>query len=279
VVAITSPSNGASVASSPVAIAGTVDDKTVTSVKISGKDAPASNGAFSAQVALVAGDNAITVTATNAGGTGSAAVHVSYAPPQTGVQGRVSSGGAAVQGAGVSLSPGGARAVTDAEGHYLISIAPGAYKLAVDAANYQSASLAMTVPADRIATLDVQLQPSSVPAAPHIRLDTPTEGQVFTAAKATVAGVAEIADLKSLSVNGESVTTAAGVFSVDVTLQPGANQIDVVAVRADGQTVEAHVGVSYKPAALAAASSGCASAGLADLLALLPLAAFLRRRT
>jgi hypothetical protein len=148
---------------------------------------------------------------------------VCYAPPQTGVQGKVTSGGAPVQGAGVSLSPGGARAVTDAEGHYLISIA-------------------------------------------------------FTTATATVAGVAEIADLKSLSVNGESVATSAGRFSVDVTPQPGANQIDVVAVRVHGQTVEAHVGVSYK-AAPAAASTGCASAGLAELLALLPLAAFLRRRT
>lgn len=279
VVTIVSPSNGASVASSPVEIAGTVDDKGIASVKISGKDAPAANGAFRAQVALVAGDNAITVTATNAAGTGSATVHVSYAPPQTGVQGKVTSGGAAVQGAGVSLSPGGARAVTDAEGHYLISSSPGAYTLAVDATRYQAASQAVTVPADRIATIDVALQPSPVPSTPHLRLDTPAEGQVFAAATATVSGVAEIADLKSLSVNGEAVTTSAGRFSVDVTLQPGANQIDVVAVRSDGQTVEAHVGVSYKPAAPAAASTGCASAGFAELLALLPLAAFLRRRT
>lgn len=87
VVAITSPGDGTSAARSPVTVTGTVDDQAVASVLVAGQPVATHGGAFSAEVALAAGQNTIVATATNAAGTGSATVHVSYAPPTTGAQG------------------------------------------------------------------------------------------------------------------------------------------------------------------------------------------------
>src|SRR5262249_28648205 len=81
VVHIAAPAEGAAVSASPVTVSGTIDDKAVTSVQIAGQAFTASNGSFSGTPPPAAGANAITVTPTNPGGTGSATVHVSYAPP------------------------------------------------------------------------------------------------------------------------------------------------------------------------------------------------------
>ncbi len=82
--------------------------------------------------------------------------------------------------------------------------------------------------------------------------------------------------------NNEAVSfdPATGTFSVEVTLNPGANTIVIDAVSADAPILESSVSVTYSAGSLppAASKTGCSSAGLADLLALLPLAAFLRRR-
>ena len=163
VVTITAPAAGATSSASSVQVTGTVDDHSVSTVKIAGHDTAALNGAFSGTAALAAGDNLITVTATNAGGTGSASVHVSYAPPQTGVQGTVTGPSGAIASAGVTLTPGARHAVTDAAGHYLIETAPGAYTIAVDANGFQAASQAVTVPGDLLATLDFALRPPAQP--------------------------------------------------------------------------------------------------------------------
>jgi N-acetyl-anhydromuramyl-L-alanine amidase AmpD len=76
VVKITSPADGAALTVSPAEVKGTVSDSSLTSVQINGVATPASNGAFSATVALSAGANTITVSA----GSGSATIHVSLTP-------------------------------------------------------------------------------------------------------------------------------------------------------------------------------------------------------
>jgi hypothetical protein len=282
VVTITAPKTGTSSITTPVQVVGTVDDKSVSTVKISGASVACSNGAFSGSAALVAGDNVITVTAANSGGTGTASVHVSYAPPQTGVQGHVTGPSGAIASAGVTLSPGAKHTATDATGHYLIDAAPGSYTVAVDANGFVAASQTVTLPGDRIATLDFALQVPAQPPAPHVRIDQPAAGATVTAGVVTVSGAAEVSGVRSVSVDNEAVDfdPVTGAFSVQVTLKPGVNTIVIDAVSADAQILESTVSVTYSDVStsLAAAKTGCASAGLADLLALLPLAAFLRRR-
>ena len=108
VVALTAPADGATVTSTPIAVHGTVSDAAIASVKINGQVVSAVNGAFAGSLALAAGANTITAEASNAGGTGSAVIHVTYAVPQTGVQGQIRldspSEGATVDGDSVLVS-------------------------------------------------------------------------------------------------------------------------------------------------------------------------------
>jgi N-acetyl-anhydromuramyl-L-alanine amidase AmpD len=276
VVKITSPADGAALAASPAEVKGTVSDASVTRVKINGADTPASGGSFSAAVALTAGANPITVTATNSSGTGSATVHVSYAPPVagSGVEGHVTGPGGTVAGAGLTLSPGNARAVTGAAGGYHFDAAAGAYTLTVDAGGFQPLSQAVTVPSGKVITVDLTLQPAGT-QSPHIRIDSPSEGQLVDAQSITVAGVAEVPDLKSLTVQGEQVAVdAKGAFSVAVTLKQGMNEIVIAAVTSGGQVIEARVKVEFA----GAARGGCSSAAPAGWMALLMLGLARRRR-
>jgi Glucodextranase, domain B/K319L-like, PKD domain len=75
VVSITTPENGSVVAASPVTVTGTVDDPLAT-ITVGGNPTPNNNGSYSADVALVEGENTVTVIATNSTGGGSASVAV-----------------------------------------------------------------------------------------------------------------------------------------------------------------------------------------------------------
>ena len=117
------------------------------------------------------------------------------------------------------------------------------------------------------------------PPPPHVRVDQPSEGQTFDANLITVAGAAEVPHLRSLAINGEAALIgAAGSFSAQVRLLPGANEIVVSALSADGQTIEARVRVTLSASVQLARTGGCTSGVVVDLLAFLPLAALLRRR-
>ena len=117
------------------------------------------------------------------------------------------------------------------------------------------------------------------PPPPHVRVDQPSEGQTFDANLITVAGAAEVPHLRSLAINGEAALIgAAGSFSAQVRLLPGANEIIVSALSADGQTIEARVRVTLSASVQLARTGGCTSGVVVDLLAFLPLAALLRRR-
>ncbi len=139
---------------------------------------------------------------------------------------------------------------TDASGTYSFTIAPGSFK----------------------------------PQTVHVSYALPRTGKgaTVTSAMVTVSGAAGVKGPKSILVDHESVDfdPATGAFSVQVILKRGANRIVIDALPADGQILESMVTVTYADASTPSAISktGCASAGLADLLALVPLAAFLRCR-
>ena len=122
-------------------------------ISVDGHKVSASNGAFTGAVALTPGANAISAAATNSAGTSTATVNVTYTPPQTGVQGHVSSAEGPVANAGISLAPGALHAVTGADGSYAIEAAAGTYSLSVDAQGYQPLSQSVTVTPVRLVTV------------------------------------------------------------------------------------------------------------------------------
>ncbi len=75
------------------------------------------------------------------------------------VQGRVAdSSNAVLQGASVTLAPGGAHAVTDAEGNYVIAgVAPGQYMLTVDFIGFRELTAGVTVVAGQPVRADARL--------------------------------------------------------------------------------------------------------------------------
>ena len=280
VVKITQPADGAMLSSTPVTVQGTVSDASVTSVQLNGHAVTASNGSFAGMAALVAGANTLTASASNAGGTGSATIHVTYTPPQTGVQGHVTSADGPVGNAGVSLDPGSAHTVTAADGSYAISAAPGTYTIAVDAPGYDPLSQSVTVTPVKLVTVDLTLQKSaagSPPPVPHIRVDSPDEGAALDQDTVLVSGVAEVPGLKTLYINDEQVETdAQGVFGVMVQLLVGPNELVITATGAGGATATTTVHVEFAPIALS--RTGCTSAAPADLIAMLMLALCIPRK-
>ena len=280
VVQITAPADGATVTSTPVNVHGTVSDNSIASVQINGQAVSATNGSFAGAVALAAGANTITAEASNAGGSGSAVVHVTYQAPQTGVQGHVTSVDGPVANAGVSLAPGGAHAVTAAGGSYAIPAAAGAYTLSVDAQGFQPLTQSVTVTPVKLVTVDLALQKIAAgnpPPLAHIRMDSPDEGATLEQDSVLVAGVAEVPDLKTLDINDEQVEfDAAGAFGVVVPLKLGPNALVVTAIEHRGATVTTTVHVEYAPVALS--RTGCSSAAPADLIAILTLGLLAPRR-
>ncbi|HUJ24399.1 MAG TPA: N-acetylmuramoyl-L-alanine amidase [Myxococcales bacterium] len=277
VVKITLPADDAVLASSPATVKGTVSDGAIAAVQVDGAATPVASGAFTATVALTNGANAIVVTATNSAGTGSATVHVSYAPPQTGVQGHVTGPAGPVADAGVTLSPGGAHTTTASDGSYAIEAAPGAYTASVDAAGFAGASQQVTVPAGKVVTADFALAAPSAPPAPHIRVDTPDDGATLDTDSVLVAGVAEMPDLQSLTIDDEQVEfDAAGAFSVQVPLQQGSNGLVILATDSHGTSLSVTLHVTYEPVALS--RTGCATAGQPGAVAALALLLLRRRR-
>ena len=279
VVAISQPVDGSASAATPVAVAGTVDDRSVTSVSIAGKPFPAVGGAFTGTADLIAGQNTLVVSATNAAGSGTATIHVSYAPPSSGIAGTVhGTAGAAVPAVAITLHPGALKAVSDTGGRFALAVSPGDYTLTTDAAGYQVLTQPVAVVSGNVATLDLQLVADPLPPKPRVRVDQPVENQKFTSPAVTVAGVVIVQDLVSVTVAGEQVSVdTAGAFSFQVTLQKGNNQLTVVATDKGGRQTSATVDVEYAP--LTVAPGGCQEAPAEwALLGLLPLPLLRRRR-
>ena len=279
VVTIAQPVDGRAAAATPVTVAGTIDDRAVTTVTIAGRPFPAVGGAFTGTADLVSGQNTIAVTASNAAGSGSATVHVSYAPPSSGIAGTVhGTGGTALEAVAIALQPGAHKVVSDVRGGFSLALDPGDYTLNTDAAGYQVLSRPVSVVAGNVVTLDLQLLADPAPPAPRVRIDQPAESQSFTAPAVTVSGLVVVHDLVSVTVAGEQVSVdAAGSFSFQVTLAKGNNRLTVVATDKSGRQTAATVDVDYAPLAIVAAG-GCQGAPVTAWALLGLLALVLRPR-
>jgi TonB-dependent receptor len=80
-----------------------------------------------------------------------------------GITGKVTdSGGGILQGAQISVEPGGIKVVSDAQGEYLVNgLAPGTYTVTIDYVGFTTSSKSISVAAGQIANADVQLAVAS----------------------------------------------------------------------------------------------------------------------
>jgi len=294
-IAIAAPANGATVTSTPIAVRGTIDDKSVDAVKVNGASAAAANGAFSVQLALTPGVNTITVTATNAAGTGSATATVTYKVPtpppaaKGSVAGDVTSQADAAALAAVTVAVDGsaASAQTDAQGHYRLDLDPGSYTLTFTKAGFKGGSRPVAIASAQVASLDVELEAVELPDPTGVigtlTIVTPKEGIETGEDAVLVSGKVELTGFAALTVNGAAAAVSAdGSFAQPFKLVEGANEITVRAADKDGRSLEAKVHVVYTPPAppiQSLADSGCQSgpAGFSALVSA-ALALGLRRR-
>ena len=292
VVTISDPANGVTSATTPVSVIGTVSDTSVANVDVNGATVACASGNFTASVALSLGVNTIKVKATNAGGTGTTTVTVTYAPPETGVSGTVTSMAdqSAISGAVVTLSSGpGAYAMTDAQGHYKIPVAAGSWSETVQAAGYQAFTGPSAVTTAGYSTLDVQLAPATpnggadggTLGSPGVTIDAPIDGQSFKVDTITVSGKADVPNLAGLALNDQPINYGTeGDFNVTVRLHSGSNTIVVKALDANAVEYDATVTVTYAAPKAKAKACGCSDAGAlgATPFALMLLALVRRRR-
>ena len=80
-----------------------------------------------------------------------------------GITGKVTdSGGGILQGAQVSVEPGGIKVVSDAQGEYLVNgLAPGTYTVTIEYVGFTTSSKSIAVAAGQIANVDAQLAVAS----------------------------------------------------------------------------------------------------------------------
>ena len=234
----------AEVAVNSLAISGTVEAGSSVQVSVAGLSTAATvvSSSWSAVVTgLAAGNNIISVTATDAAGNISApqVVNVSYLLPAPAVtllpvssitksstitlSGTVESG-AAVIVANSANSTGGSALVVGTAWSYDVVLAEGANSLVVTAQKPQSAKASLGT----VVTLDVTAPVLTVSALPN--------GSYTSTPVQNVSGTVADLNATTVTINGVPALLAGNAFSVPVSLVNGANVISVVAVDAAGNT-------------------------------------------
>lgn len=306
-VLISSPTGGSSSDLAVARLAGTASDDrgAVSTVKVSVNggaevDVPVTAGAFSTDVRLRPGSNALTVKARDAAnneGTGS--VTVTF---RAGIDGTVyETGGStpAVVGARVDLRlVGGATALatatTDASGAFSLDVPQVGVDavLTIEATGFLTSHETVTLNPDGRMSLRLPLTRGMMQAAmPTLTFAEPADGATIDAAQVTVFGEVTGLQPATITVNGVAATfLAAGGFSATVPLTEGANTLRAVATAAGGASVAGTITVT-RPAAttgpaqpgpnamgLAPAQGGCGCSAGSALLPALGLLALARRR-
>ncbi len=244
VVTIQSPLDGALFDAGPITVTGSLDRE--ATVSVNGVEATVTDLAFSVSVPLSEGSNAITATATNAGGEGQDAINVilDTTPPT------ISIGSPAnlavlnsttltvtgpVSGADSVTVNGVSAAINSGSFSANITLVEGANSItatAVDAAgNSASDSIDVTV----------ELAGSVILG---INISSPAEGAEVSNSPVTVTGIASPATV-TVKVNGLSAPVASdGSFSIGVPLTVGSNAITAVASRAGSDPASDTVNVT-----------------------------------
>ncbi len=231
---ITSPADGALLASSSVAVSGAATESP-TSVEVNGVAAALSSGAFSVVLTLADGLHTLTATATNAAGSASDSVSVTVdtTPPAVTItsppDGMLTTAGAiVVTGTVADASPiasftlnGQPVALSGGEFSTPVALGLGSNSLtatAVDAAGHSgSASVVVT-----------RGEP------PAIAITTPANGLLTNQTPLTVSGTVTGSGPIAVAVNGVAATVTGTSFTAAVPLSEGANTITAGATSAFG---------------------------------------------
>jgi hypothetical protein len=238
-VAITSPATGTSTTSSSISVSGTVNDALSTAtVSCNGVAATVSGGTFSCVVALVAGDNGITATATDSVGNASAAtIHATYTPdvqapvvaissPVNGTFTNVTTvavtGTASDDVAVARVTVNGAQAVF-ANGTWSATIT----LTAGDGAKTITATATDTTNKSTSASVQITLDTT----APVLTIDSPVSGAVVANPILAISGTVSdaLTGIAGVTCNGAPATIITGTVTCSVTLTEGSNSVTIVA--------------------------------------------------
>ncbi len=161
--------------------------------------------------------------------------------------------------AGAAVSAAGQTTMSDANGAFVLTLAPGAHTVTATKAGYEPASKSATVTAGGTVVLSLGLATAGAgdAQAPQLNVAAPLAGAEFDAAAVTVSGTASDdrgpVALVSLKLNGgapSSLPVSNGAFSGSVKLAPGSNSLELSAADAAGnvasvvRTVVFHAGAS-----------------------------------
>lgn len=284
VVTIESPLDGAALSDlAELPVRGSVQDGSMpASVLVNGAEVPLIAGRFDTTVALVDGENVITVVATDtAGNEGSASVTVTADVPASGVDGFVFQApdeAARLQGAQVELTRAGetgASIETGADGTFHLDVAPGDWVVKVRAAGHRTHAETLTIGAGARLQARFGLQVGA-DVEPFLELTSPEEGAALAAEFVVVTGVVSEFD-GLLTVNGEPATIGAesdgerggyGFFAT-IPLTPGENVVEAKLVKGELlltatrtlQRIELDQGGGDQTASSAEGDDGCSHAG------------------
>ena len=243
---VTTPSNNLVTAAASVTVSGMAADSSgISSVKVNGSAvAVAADGSFSTPVSLSAGNNSITVVATDA---------VGNTATVTRTVTQVTSGPA------LAIMSPAAGMVTNATSVTVTGTVSGSVSLVASvtvngvAAKISGTSWSATVPLSEgsntlsvVATNQVGLATTAARivirdnTVPVITITSPTAGQMTSQAVFAVTGtVSDNVEVASVTVNGTSAAVSGGTFSAAVTLAEGLNAITAAATDTAGNTASA----------------------------------------
>lgn len=244
---VTAPANNLITAAASVTVSGTVSDAVaVNKVTVNGTSVSVSSGgAWSGTVNLSAGNNTITVVATDTAGNSATVTrtvkretqgpNLTITSPAAGyltknstvaVTGTVSANISPVKGVTVN---GVAATISGSTYTATVSLSEGSNTITVTGSNQVNLTTTKTVSVTRDST------------APTIALTSPTTGQMVSNATFTVTGTVsdDRSGVSGVTVNGGAATVSGGTFSRTITLSEGANIITAVASDAAGNTATA----------------------------------------
>jgi nitrogen fixation protein FixH len=246
VLTLTSPAEGALVASETVNISGSVDDLSILAVDINTTSVPVSDGSFSHAITLSEGEQTIVVVARDAAGNSISlervvtidltAPVITITEPFDGenlgsdivtVSGSIDD--SAIESVDIN---GTLISVTNGSFTGPVTLSDGAQTITVtasdEAGNEGSSSIDVTIDT----------------AAPVVTIVSPVEGDSFGTRSVVVSGALDDSEITEVDINGQIVAVTDGNFSMTLILDEGENTITVTAVDSAGNDGYASISVT-----------------------------------
>jgi len=238
-VAISVPADGLLTATPTVTVSGTVSGLPEPTVDVGGTPAPLTSGAFSVEVSLLEGGNALTANASNEFGSDADTVAVTLdttppvvviASPQDGAT--TDEAQATVTGTVVDASPIASLTVNGA----LVSLVGSGFTTTVDLLPGQP-TLIEAVATDAVGNVgsDAVTVVFEPPAQLTITIDSPPDGSLVSKRRIDVAGRVTSPGTARVEVNGVLATVVGGSYlAPQVELVEGANELVATATEGTG---------------------------------------------